>query len=90
MKLLCRLFGHKPIPNFTDGGFHVCIRCNMHEYWHSQFTEPKGYFWNDSAILLKPYWRLSQFIRHKKITFYAKVYRLKKRFGSIPEDDLPF
>lgn len=73
MKIRCYLFGHTRT-DYNDSGFHVCERCNSHEYYDCP------YHWTRSAVLLKPVWFV-------KRVFYKAWYFVA---GLFDKSHLPF
>lgn len=96
MKKICRLFGHKIDPNFTDGGFHICERCQMHEYHNAkqvminQYEIEQKYYFEDAGILLKPYFYLLRKYQTFKHAFKNKYYAIKSKYFLKDSDGLPF
>lgn len=95
MNLKCRLFGHKIDQNFTDSGFHICERCQMHEYHNSkqiminQYEIEQKYYFEDAGLILKPYFFVLRQYYNLKHYFKYQYIRIKNRYF-LSDDDLPF
>lgn len=99
MNIKCILFGHKVDSDFTDGGFHICDRCQMHEYWNAkkimiEHEQKFKYSFEDAGLLLKPFWYFIQkYDALKRRIMFEYWYigsKIKTRFSKINNDDLPF
>lgn len=103
MKLKCLLFGHK-IANYTDSGYQICERCEMHEYYHAQptigedFPVASKFHFHSDGVLFKPfswikwklYWAKVDFRSWYHWNIYWRFYiPFAKRFG-LPYDEMPF
>ena len=99
MNIRCRLFGHKIDHDFTDGGYHVCERCQMHEYWQSfnfmaEHEIDFKHSFHDDALLLRPYFYIMRrwWFLKRRIAFECRHIgsKIEKIFSTIDNDELPF
>ena len=91
MNIKCRLFGHKIDLNFIDGEYHICERCQMHEYWESSdFMRGNKiefqHSFNDAGLLLQPVFYVTKKINHIK----HRLQDYMKGFLNKKNNDLPF
>lgn len=94
MNTKCRLFGHKIDKNFTDGRYHICERCQMHEYWDSknimiQYELKFKYSFESAGLLLKPYFFILRQYYNLKYYIKYQIIRIKNLYF-LNDDDLPF
>ena len=80
VNILCFLFGHK-ISKTTDSGYHICNRCEAHEYYDREYSTN----WDNSGwIWAKPlFW-----IKYK--LFILKLSYRYLKFRYLGKDNLPF